>query len=105
MQVVANKTYRFTTNVSYGVTQDAWVEVYCGQAVPADGKDYVDNKKIGFITWGTWTAFNGTKTFDITFGSSGTIYIVIKAGCNASAGHFSTQGLSFTNIDFRRIQE
>jgi len=105
VQVVANKTYRFTTNVSYGVTQDTWAEVYCGQTVPAEGKDYTDNKKIGFITWGTWTAFNGTKTFDLTFGASGTIYIVVKAGCNASAGHFSTQGISLTNVDFRRIQE
>lgn len=105
VQVVANKTYRFTTNVSYGAAQDAWVEVYCGQTVPAEGKDYTDNKKIGFITWGTWTAFNGIKTFDLTFGASGTIYIVIKAGCNASAGHFSTQGISLTNVDFRRIQE
>jgi hypothetical protein len=105
VQVVANKTYRFTTNVSYGVTQDTWLEVYCGQAVPAEGKDYADNKKIGFITWGTWTAFNGTKTFDLTFGASGTIYVVIKAGCNASAGHFSTQGIGIWNVDFRRIQE
>lgn len=105
VQVVANKTYRFTTNISYGATQDTWAEVYCGQAVPAEGKDYTDNKKIGFITWGAWTAFNGTRTFDLTFGASGTIYIVIKAGCNASAGHFSTQGISFWNVDFRRIQE
>ncbi|MBO9561121.1 MAG: hypothetical protein J7621_00045 [Niastella sp.] len=105
VQVTANKTYRFTTNVSYGATQDTWVEVYCGQTVPAEGKDYTDNKKIGFINWGTWTAFNGTKTFDLTFGASGTIYIVIKAGCNASAGHFSPQGISLWNVDFRRIQE
>jgi hypothetical protein len=105
VQVVANKTYRFTTNVSYGAAQDAWVEVYCGQTVPAEGKDYTDNKKIGFINWGTWTAFSGIKTFDLTFGASGTIYVVIKLGCNASAGHFSTQGVSLTNVDFRRIQE
>ena len=105
VQVVANKTYRFTTNVSYGAAQDAWVEVYCGQTVPADGKDYTDNKKIGFITWGAWTPFNGTRTFDLTFGASGTIYVVIKAGCNAAAGHFSTQGVSIWNVDLRRIQE
>jgi hypothetical protein len=105
VQVVANKTYRFTTNVSYGATQDTWLEVYCGVTVPADTKDYTDNKRIGFINWGTWTPFNGTRTFDVTFGASGTIYVVIKAGCNASAGHFSTQGISIWNVDFRRIQE
>ncbi len=105
VQVVANKTYRFTTNISYGVTQDAWLEVYCGQAVPADGKDYTDNKRVGFINWGTWTPFNGIKTFDLTFGASGTIYVVVKMGCNASAGHFSPQGVSIWNVDFRRIQE
>ena len=105
VQVVANKTYRFTMNASYGAPQDAWLEVYLGQTVPADGKDYTDNKKLGVITWGTWTAFNGAKTFDLTFGASGTIYAVIKIGCNAPNGHFSTQGLSVTNVDFRRIQE
>ncbi|MFT3822594.1 MAG: hypothetical protein QM731_01690 [Chitinophagaceae bacterium] len=105
VQVVANKTYRYTMSASYGVTQDAWLEIYLGQTVPAEGKDYTDNKKLGLITWGTWVAFNGSKTFDLTFGASGTIYVVIKAGCNASAGHFSTQGLGITNVDFRRIQE
>lgn len=105
VQVVANKTYRFTMNVSYGAPQDAWLELYFGQSVPSDGKDYADNKKLGLITWGTWTAFNGTRTVDVTFGASGTIYTVIKAGCNASAGHFSTQGISVWNVDFRRIQE
>jgi hypothetical protein len=105
LQVVANKIYRFTMNASYGAPQDAWLEVYLGQTVPADGKDYTDNKKLGVITWGTWTAFTGSKTFDVTFGASGTIYAVIKIGCNAPNGHFSTQGLSVTNIDFRRIQE
>lgn len=105
VQVVANKTYRFTANAAYGVTQDAWVEVYLGQTVPAEGKDYTDNKKLGYITWGTWTAFNGTKSVDLTFGASGTIYVVIKVGCNASAGHLSPQGIAITNVDFRRIQE
>jgi hypothetical protein len=57
VQVVANKTYRFTMNASYGVTQDAWLQIYFGRTVPADGSDYTDNQKINFITWGTWTAF------------------------------------------------
>lgn len=106
VQVVANKIYRFTTNFSYGATQDAWVEVYLGQTqIPTDGKDYTENKKLGAITWGTWTAFNGTKTFDLSFGSSGTVNVVIKLGCNAPNGHFSTQGVSVWNVDFRRIQE
>jgi hypothetical protein len=105
VQVVANKTYRFNMNVSYGVTQDAWLELYFGTAVPAEGKDYVDNKKLGLITWGTWTPFNGEKFVDVTFGASGTIYAVIKMGCNASAGNFSPQGISISNVDFRRIQE
>jgi hypothetical protein len=105
VQVVANKIYRFTMNASYGAPQDAWLELYFGQAIPADGKDYTDNKKLGLITWGTWTAFNGTKTVDVSFGASGTIYAVIKLGCNSPNGHFSTPGISVTNIDFRRIQE
>lgn len=105
VQVVANKTYRYTMNGSYGVTQDAWFQILFGQTVPADGKDYSDNQKLSFITWGQWTAFNGTKTVDVTFGASGTIYVVIKAGCNASNGHFSTPGISVWNVDFRRIQE
>jgi hypothetical protein len=105
VQVVANKTYRFSMNASYGAPQDAWLELYFGQTVPADGKDYTDNKKLGLITWGTWTAFNGTKTVDVSFGASGTIFTVIKLGCNSPNGHFSTPGISVTNIDFRRIQE
>lgn len=105
VQVVANKTYRYTMNGSYGVTQDAWFQILFGQSVPADGKDYSDNQKLSFINWGTWTAFNGTKTVDMTFGASGTIYVVIKAGCNAPNGHFSTQGLGVWNVDLRRIQE
>lgn len=105
VQVVANKTYRFAMNATYGVTQDAWLEIYLGQTIPADGKDYTDNKKLGYITWGTWTAYSGTRTFDLTFGASGTIYVVIKAGCNSPNGHFSTQGIAVTNVDFRRIQE
>lgn len=105
VQVVANKTYRFTMDAAYGATQDAWFQIYFGQTVPADGKDYSDNQKINFINWGTWTAYSGTRTADMTFGASGTIYVVIKAGCNAPNGHFSTPGISVTNVDFRRIQE
>lgn len=105
VQVVANKTYRFTMNAAYGAPQDAWLELYFGQSVPADGKDYTDNKKLGLINWGAWTAFSGTRTVDVTFGASGTIYVVIKMGCNAPNGHFSPQGISITNVDFRRIQE
>jgi hypothetical protein len=105
VSVVANKTYRFTMDVSYGAPQDAWFELYFGTAVPAEGKDYVDNKKLGLISWGNWVGYSGTKFVDMTFGASGTIYVVIKMGCNASAGHFSTQGISITNVDFRRTQE
>jgi hypothetical protein len=107
VQVVANKTYHFSMNASYGAPQDAWLEVYTGTLTPTDGKDYTDGgKKIGVITWGTWTAFTGaTKGFDVTFGSSGTVYVVIKTGCNAPNGHFSTQGLSVSDVDFRRTQE
>jgi hypothetical protein len=105
VNVVANKIYRFKMDVSYGAPQDAWLELYFGTAVPAEGKDYVDNKKLGLINWGTWTAFSGTRSVDMTFGASGTIYVVVKMGCNSSAGHFSSQGISITNVDFRRIQE
>lgn len=106
VQVVANKTYHFSFTASYAPPQDAWLEVYTGTAMPANGKDYTDGgKKIGVISWGNWTAFTGTKGFDVTFGSSGTVYVVIKAGCNAPNGHFSTQGLSVSNVDFRRTQE
>lgn len=105
VQVVANKTYRFKMNVSYGPPQDAWLELYFGTAVPAEGKDYIDNKKLGLISWGTWVAFNGEKSVDVTFGASGTIYIVIKMGCNSPSGSFSPQGISISNVDFRRIQE
>ncbi len=76
-----------------------------GAAVPADGKDYADNKKLGLITWGQWTPFNGSKSVDVTFGTSGTIYVVIKAGCNAPNGSFSNQGIGVTNVDFRKVQE
>lgn len=105
VQVVANKTYRFSVNAAYGATQDAWFQVYFGQAVPADGKDYGDNQKINFISWGNWAPFNGTKTAEMTFGQSGTIYVVIKLGCNAPNGQFSAQGISVWNVDFRRTQE
>lgn len=105
VQVTANKTYRFKMNVSYGKPQDAWLELYFGTAVPAEGKDYIDNKKLGLIAWGTWAPFTGEKFVDVTFGASGTIYVVIKMGCNPNAGEFSPEGISISNVDFRRIQE
>src|ERR1044072_3358695 len=105
VNVVANKTYRLTMNLAYGSPQDAWLEVYFGKATPADFNDYGDNKKAGFISWGNWIGFTGQKTVDVTFGAAGTIYVVIKMGCNASQGQFSDQGISISNVDFRRIQE
>jgi hypothetical protein len=105
VQVVANKKYHFAMNASYGAPNLAWLEVYIGASTPVDGKDYTDGgKKLGFITWNNWVAYSGSKGFDITFGATGTYYVVIKAGCNAG-GNFSTSGFSVTNIDLRRIQE
>lgn len=105
VQVIANKKYHFAMNASYGVTNVAWLEVYVGAKEPANGSDYTDGgKKIGFITWNNWVPFSGSKGFDITFGASGTYYVVIKAGCSAN-GSFSSTGFDVTNIDLRRIQE
>jgi hypothetical protein len=107
VQVVANKTYQFKMDVSYGAPQDAWLELYIGTTSPADGKDYTEGgKKLGPIVWGNWTAFTGSITpYNISFGASGTIYIVIKTGANSPNGSFSNQGLNVTNVDFRRTQE
>lgn len=100
INVVANKSYHFSMNTSYGVPNSAWLQVYFGKTVPVNGSDYTDNQKLNFITWGKWTAFNGSGSCDLTFATSGTIYVVIKAGAGASGG-LSTQGVAVWNVAFR----
>jgi hypothetical protein len=98
VQVQANKTYHFSMNVSYGTSSNSWVQIYFGTTVPANGSDYTDNQKINCYTYAaSEAAFSGTKTVDVSFATAGTIYVVLKVGCNAG-GHISSQGTAFSNV-------
>ena len=98
VQVQANKTYHFSMNVSYGTSSNSWVQIYFGTTVPTNGADYTDNQKINCYSYAaSEAAFSGTKTVDVSFATAGTIYVVLKVGCNAG-GHISSQGVAFSNV-------
>jgi hypothetical protein len=99
IQVVANRSYHFSMNTSYGAISNSWFQINFGKTVPADGKDYSDNQQISAIPWGNQPAFNGVLSCDVTFTTSGTIYVVIKLG--ESGGTLSSQGISVWNVQFR----
>jgi len=112
VEVVANKTYRFSATVSGSGASDTWYEVYFGTDQPTDGQDYTSGgTQIGLNTWsgcgnsefsgnvlnigcvGDLVGTDGTVTFD----TSGTIYFVVKSG----GSYLGDTGLAMDNIELR----
>jgi PKD repeat protein len=113
--VEAGAQYKFSANVAGSGAANTWFEVYFGTTVPKDGSDYTDNKYVSLNTWsGCGTgAFNGDIASIgcsgsgtdaggiITFASSGTVYLVIKAG--ASGGSFGTGGIILSDVSLIKL--
>ncbi len=109
IQVQAGVNYKFSAIVSGGGITDSWVEFYIGATVPTQGSDYTDNK-IYSLNW--WSgcgigAFNGNvvaigcsgagpTSGTISFATSGTYYVVIKAG--SSGGTLGSGGVTVADI-------
>lgn len=115
IQVEAGAQYKFSANVQGSGATNTWFEVYFGTTVPADGSDYTDNKFVSLNTW----AGCGTGPFNgdiadigcsgsgtdaggiITFSTSGTVYLVIKAG--SAGGGFGSDGITLDNVSLIKL--
>lgn len=108
IQVQAGVTYTFSAIVSGTGITDSWVEFYIGATVPTQGSDYTDNKIYSLNWWAgcginpfdgnvvnIGCSGNGPTTGKITFATSGTYYVVIKAG---SSGGTLGSGVTVTDI-------
>jgi PKD repeat protein len=112
VQVKAGVSYIFAATVSGQGATNSWIEFYLGTTVPTQGSDYTDTKFASMNTWsGCGTgAFSGNvvtigcagngntsnPTGRITFATSGTVYVVIKAG--SSGGYLGNGGVNVTSI-------
>lgn len=115
VQVEAGATYLFSAEVKGAGATNTWFEIYFGTTVPAAGSDYTDNK---FVSLNTWSGC-GTTPFDgdianigcagngtgaggiITFPTSGTVYLVVKAG--SSGGTMGAGGITLENISLMKL--
>lgn len=112
VQVKAGVSYIFAATVSGQGASNSWIEFYLGTTVPSQGNDYTDTKFASMNTWsgcGTGPfsgnvvmigcAGNGNvsnPTGRISFATSGTVYVVIKAG--SSGGYLGAGGVNVTSI-------
>jgi hypothetical protein len=109
IQVQSGVNYKFSAVVSGSGINQSWVEFYIGATVPTQGSDYTDNKIYSL----NWWAGCGKTSFDgnvvsigcsgsgpgsgtITFPTSGTYYVVIKAG--SAGGTLGTGGVTVADI-------
>lgn len=112
LTVVAGKKYRFGMTVAGSGATDTWAEVYFGTAVPVNGSDYSSGgKQIAMNTWAGCgnVPFSGNiavigcdgplvgKNGEISFTTSGDIYLVVKTG----GANIGTTGISFDNVELR----
>ena len=109
IQVQAGVSYKFSAIVQGAGINASWVEFYIGATVPTQGSDYTDNKIYSLNWWAGCgrNAFNGDvvsigcsgsgpSTGTITFPTSGTYYVVIKAG--SAGGNLGSGGVTVTDI-------
>ncbi|HWB91446.1 MAG TPA: hypothetical protein VG605_06320 [Puia sp.] len=109
IQVQSGVNYTFSANVSGSGITDSWVEFYIGSTVPTQGSDYSDNKIYSLNWWSGCglTPFNGNvvkigcngngpSSGVITFPTSGTYYVMIKAG--SSGGTLGSGGVTVADI-------
>ncbi len=112
--VVAGKKYRFGMTVAGSGATNMWCEVYFGSTAPVAGSDYSSgSNQIAMNTWAGCggTAFSGNiatigcdgaisgKNGEVTFTTSGDIYLFIKTG----GENLGTTGISFDNVELRGI--
>lgn len=117
IQVEANKKYQFSALISGGGMDQTWYEVYFGTQAPVQGSDYSNGGNyLGLNTWGGCgvSTFSGNfatigcsgslvgKNGIVTFGQTGTLYLVIKSGSGSTNG-LGPNGVSITNIELRGI--
>ncbi|MES2431449.1 MAG: PKD domain-containing protein [Bacteroidota bacterium] len=115
VNVEAGKTYQLDMHVKGTGINNVWFEVYVGTAVPTAGVDYVAGGKR--LTLNTWDCASTNKTFDaqlstiscttgawnnITFPSSGTVYIMIRSGGDDFTLTGGT-GVTVDNVDFHSL--
>jgi hypothetical protein len=114
VQVQAGVVYTFSATITTpGATSGSWIEFYFGTTVPSQGSDYTDNKLWSLNTFsgcgsgaesGNVVTLNcagtGASNGQITFPTSGTIYVVIKAG--SYDGNLGTGGVVVTNVELGR---
>lgn len=112
LEVVAGKKYRFAMNIAGSGATNTWLEVYFGSAAPVAGSDYSDGGiRIAMNTWAGCggTPFSGNiaaigcegelvgKNGEVTFTTSGSIYLFIKTG----GENIGATGITFDNVEFR----
>ncbi|HEX9511968.1 MAG TPA: hypothetical protein VF939_15865 [Puia sp.] len=113
VQVKAGVPYTFDATLQGAGASNSWLEFYLGTAAPAQGSDYSNNKYNSLNTWAGCggSSFSGDintigcsgtgvgQGGKITFATSGTLYVVIKAG--SAGGTLGTGGVMVTNISLR----
>lgn len=114
ISVVAGKKYRFGMTVAGSGATDVWAEVYFGSTQPVDGSDYTSGgNQIGMNTWAGCgnVPFSGNiavigcagslsgKNGEVTFATSGDIYLLVKTG----GANIGATGITFDNVELRGI--
>jgi len=112
VQVQANQKYQVDMNVAGSGATDVWFEVYVGKSEPQQGHDYNDGGiRLSLNTWDGCghTPFDGLLTEIsctgvgkgvVQFGTSGTVYLLIKSG----GANLGTTGISVDNVQIRAIK-
>jgi hypothetical protein len=109
IQVQANHPYKFSATVSGSGIVQSWVEFYIGATVPVQGSDYSDTKLYS-LNWWSGCGINaysgdivkvgcsgsGATSGTVTFSTSGTYYVVIKAG--SAGGTLGSGGVTISDI-------
>jgi hypothetical protein len=107
IQVEAKKNYQVNMNISGSGASDTWFQVYVGQTVPQQGKDYTDGGSLlGLSTWdgcgktpfdGPFTTLScgGKNGGIVQFPTAGTVYLVIRGG----GTDLGTTGISVDNVE------
>jgi PKD repeat protein len=109
VQVKAGVKYTFSANVQGSGASNSWVEFYIGATAPTQGSDYGDGKYYSLNTWagcggssfsGNITTLScsgsGASNGQVSFGQTGTMYVLIKAG--SSGGTLGASGVTVTGI-------
>ncbi|HYG20795.1 MAG TPA: PKD domain-containing protein [Ohtaekwangia sp.] len=118
VEVEADKTYKFSAQVSGSGATQSWMEVFITPETPTDGSDYGNGAYMytGLNTWagcgtsafagdlatlgcndGAGTGQNGSVTFD----ESGTINLIIKVG--SWDGNLGTSGITLDDVKLEEL--